>query len=99
MKRHLKRKFLSGYRRLNVFITIGAIAIILVVTTIFIIAFTPLREYIPGYTDVTLNRRVIELKRITDSLEADFRQKSIYIQNIKNIIDGKEITEDTHCAK
>lgn len=81
--------------RLNVFIIIGATAIILIVATIFIIAFTPLREYIPGYTDVTLNKRVIELKRITDSLETDFRQKSIYIQNLKNIIDGKEIAEDT----
>ncbi len=81
--------------RLNVFVTIGTVAIILIVATTFLIAFTPLREYIPGYTDVTLTKRVSELKRITDSLEVDFRQKSIYIQNIKNIIDGKEIEEDT----
>lgn len=81
--------------RLNVFITIGTVAIILIVLTTFLIAFTPLREYIPGYTDVTLRKRVVELQQLTDSLEVDFRQKSLYIQNIKNIIDGKVITDDT----
>ena len=81
--------------RLNVFVTIGIVAIILIVATTFLIAFTPLREYIPGYTDVTLQKRVKDLERITDSLETDFKQKSLYIQNIKNIIEGKEIVEDT----
>ena len=35
--------------RLNVFIAIGASVIILIIITTYIIAFTPLREYIPGY--------------------------------------------------
>jgi len=90
-----EEKFSFRLSRLNVFITIGITAIILIVITTFLIAFTPLREYIPGYTDVTLTKRVNELKRLTDSLETDFRQKSIYIQNIKNIIDGKGVVEDT----
>ena len=90
-----EEKFSFRLSRLNVFITIGVTAIILIVITTFLIAFTPLREYIPGYTDVTLTKRVNELKRLTDSLETDFRQKSIYIQNIKNIIDGKGIVDDT----
>lgn len=81
--------------RLNVFIAIGTVAIILIVATTFLIAFTPLREYIPGYTDVTLQKRVNDLLRLTDSLETEFKQNSLYIQNIQNIIEGKEIIEDT----
>ena len=56
--------------------------------TIFLIAFTPLREYIPGYADVTLSRRVNYLLMKTDSLEAVARQKNAYINNINMIIDG-----------
>jgi len=81
--------------RLNVFVTIGTVAIILIVATTFLIAFTPLREYIPGYTDVALQKRVNDLLRLTDSLETEFKQNRLYIQNIKNIIEGKEIIEDT----
>lgn len=90
-----EEEFSFRISRLNAFVTIGTVAIILIVLTTFLIAFTPLREYIPGYTDVTLRKRVVEMQRLTDSLESDFRQKSVYIQNIKNIIDGKEIPEDT----
>ena len=81
--------------RLNVFVAIGTVAIILTVATTFLIAFTPLREYIPGYTDVALQKRVNDLLRLTDSLETEFKQNSLYIKNIKNIIEGKEIIEDT----
>lgn len=81
--------------RLNVFVTIGTIAILLIVATTFLIAFTPLREYIPGYTDVTLSKRVSEMQRITDSLETDFRQKSKYIDDLKRIISGEIIEDDT----
>ena len=81
--------------RLNVFVAVGIVSILLVVLTIFIIAFTPLREYIPGYTDVTLSRRVNMLLKKTDSLETAARQKSAYVENIKRIIEGKEIFDDT----
>jgi len=60
-----------------------------------LIAFTPLKEYIPGYTDVTLSRRVNTLLRKTDSLEKTTAQKNIYVQHIKSIIDGKEILSDS----
>jgi len=81
--------------RLNVFITIGILAIVLIVLTIFLIAFTPLREYIPGYADVTLSRRVNYLLMKTDSLEVEARQKNIYIENINRIIEGREVLDDS----
>jgi len=90
-----EEEFSFRISRLNAFVTIGTVAIILIVLTTFLIAFTPLREYIPGYTDVTLRKRVVDMQRITDSLKVDFRQKSIYIENIKNIIDGNVIYDDS----
>ena len=86
-----EERFSFRLSRLNVFISVGITVIILIVLTIFLIAFTPLREYIPGYTDVTLSRRVNALLNKTDSLEKATAQKNVYIQHIKSIIDGEEI--------
>lgn len=90
-----EERFSFKLSRLNVFITVGVTAIILIVLTTFLIAFTPLREYIPGYTDVTLSRRVNYLLQKTDSLEKATARKNVYLQHIRNIIDGKEIYADT----
>ncbi len=78
--------------RLNVFIATGAISILLIVVTTIIIAFTSLREYIPGYTDVSLYEQLYRLQERTDSLEDDSRQKSLYLENIRLVLSGKDTT-------
>ncbi|VAW23514.1 Lipoprotein NlpD precursor, partial [hydrothermal vent metagenome] len=55
--------------RLNVFILGGLFSILLIVGTIFLIAFTPLREYIPGYSSVKLKKEATQLIYRADSLE------------------------------
>jgi murein DD-endopeptidase MepM/ murein hydrolase activator NlpD len=89
-----EEKFSFRLSRLNVFVVTGTIAILLIIATSFLIAFTPLREYIPGYTDVTLRKRVIQLEQLADSLETDLNRKSEYLQNIKNIIEGRYIASE-----
>jgi murein DD-endopeptidase MepM/ murein hydrolase activator NlpD len=79
--------------RLNVFVLTGAVAILLIVITTYLIAFTPLREYIPGYTDVTLQKQLYDLQVKADSLEQKCRVNDLYLLNINNIISGKEIVE------
>lgn len=81
--------------RLNVFVSIVSIAVVLIFVTTYIIAFTPLREYIPGYTDVNLKYQIYELEKRADSLERNFKQKDIYIANIRRIIEGYDFPEDS----
>lgn len=78
--------------RLNVFVATGTLAILLVTVTTIIIAFTPLREYIPGYTDVSLYEQLYRIEELTDSLDADARQKSLYLENLKILLGGKDTT-------
>lgn len=78
--------------RLNVFVASGTIAIILIIVTTLLIAFTPLREYIPGYTDVHLYEQLYQIEKLTDSLDADARQKSLYLENLRLILSGKDTT-------
>lgn len=80
---------------LNMFNVIVFSSVLLIVLVTCLIAFTPLREYIPGYTDVSLNRRVYEMERRADSLELVFKQKDQYINNMKRIIMGDDFESDS----
>jgi murein DD-endopeptidase MepM/ murein hydrolase activator NlpD len=78
--------------RLNVFVASGTLAILLIIITAIIIAFTPLREYIPGYTDVSLYEQMYRIGKLTDSLDADARQKALYLENLRLVLSGKDTT-------
>ncbi|HQQ12078.1 MAG TPA: M23 family metallopeptidase [Bacteroidales bacterium] len=90
-----EEKFSLRLSRMNVFVLVTSGSVFLIFITSYIIAFTSLREYIPGYTDVNLNRRVYQLQRSADSLEDVFRQKQRYFDNIKRIIEGRDFESQT----
>ena len=79
--------------RLNVFIFGGLFSILLIVSTIFLIAFTNLREYIPGYSSTKLKREATELIYKTDSLEQVLEVNNLYIQKVRELLTGK-ISDD-----
>ena len=80
---------------MNFFSIVVFSSVLLIVLVTYLIAFTHLREYIPGYTDVTLNRRVYEMEQRADSLEIVFAQKDLYINNLKKIIMGDDFETDS----
>ena len=75
--------------RLNVFIFGGLFSILLIVATIFLIAFTQLREYIPGYSSTKLKRQATELVYKTDSLEEVIKVNEAYLDEIRALLVGK----------
>jgi len=83
---------------LNLILVIIGIALLLIIITTFIIAFTPLREYIPGYTDTNLNREVYLLNLRADSLSREMGKKDIYFENLKKIVEGYDFTADSALA-
>ena len=90
----LEERFTFRLSRLNVFIALGTLTIILIFLTSYLIAFTPLREYIPGYPSVGLQRKLYQLQFKADSIERDLVRKDIYIKNIKDVINGKDLTTE-----
>lgn len=74
---------------MNVFVmfTLGGIFLILVTT--FIIAFTPLREFIPGYSSSQLKRNATELAIKSDSLETALKKNEAYIKGVQKVLNGK----------
>jgi len=75
--------------RINVFTTIGISAILLMVAVIVLIAFTPLKEFIPGFPDGNMYKNIIQNKEKVDSLENIIRQENLYLKNIAHIMKGE----------
>jgi hypothetical protein len=74
---------------MNVFVvaTLGAVLIIFVTT--YIIAFTPLREYIPGYASTKLRKEATELALKSDSLTTALKKNEIYLQSVVKVLNGE----------
>lgn len=88
-----EEQFAMKLTRLNVFIFGATSAIILIFLTTAFIAFTPLREYIPGYTSPTLQKQAITLEKKTDSLYQITRMNDRYIASIKKVLNGEAAFE------
>lgn len=74
--------------RLNVFITGSLFIVGLIALTTLLIAFTPLREYIPGYSSTKLKRQATELTYKTDSLVNVLNYTNKYLDNIRMVLNG-----------
>lgn len=67
----------------------GAIVVLLVFLTVVSIAYTPLREYIPGYADMRTQRLATYAALKTDSLELALKQNEIFLENLQAVMLGK----------
>ena len=74
---------------MNVFILATLGAIIITFVTTFIIAFTPLREFIPGYSSTKLKKDATELALKSDSLTIALKKNEAYILSIKKVLTGE----------
>jgi murein DD-endopeptidase MepM/ murein hydrolase activator NlpD len=74
--------------RLNVFVVVTITAILLIAGTTVLIAFTGLREYIPGYSSTALKQRAVRLAYTTDSLQNVVELNNQYLNSIKQVLTG-----------
>ncbi len=76
---------------MNVFIALGILSIVLVVVTSIIIAFTGLRQYIPGYMRDDLIEEAHNNRLKLDSLQRLYADQTLMLNNIKMVISGQDI--------
>jgi len=74
---------------MNVFVAATLGAILLITFTTFIIAFTPLREFIPGYSSSKLKKDATELALKSDSLTLALQRNEAYIKSIQKVLTGE----------
>ena len=94
-----EERFAVKLTRLNVFFLSSSAAIILITLTALLIVFTPLREYIPGYSSSALQKQALNLSYKTDSLVKAIHMNEVYIKSIKSVLRGEvslvEINRDS----
>ncbi|MFC4722861.1 M23 family metallopeptidase [Geojedonia litorea] len=83
-----EERFAMKLTRLNVFVIVALSSILLVTSTILLIAFTSLREFIPGYSSTALKQKATELNYKTDSLQHVISMNDQYYQSIKRVLTG-----------
>ena len=86
-----KEKFSFQLSGINLFVTVGITVIVLIVLTTVLIAFTPLREYIPGYTDTEMVEQTYANARRLDSLENQLVDQEWLLASMQAILRGDTV--------
>lgn len=76
--------------RLNVFTLVGAFGILLIILVIFLISFTSLREFIPGYPSPNERLLIVRNAQRVDSLSIEINKRNQFINNFQSILKGEE---------
>lgn len=74
--------------RLNLIALVGVVLFLLVAITYILIAFTNIRELIPGYPDATMRQHIRTNAMKVDSLENEQSVRDLYFANLNRIISG-----------
>jgi len=74
--------------RLNVFTLLFALMFFIILITSSILFFTPIREYIPGYSSISLQKQANSLGFKTDSLQQIVYLNDQYINSLKQVLTG-----------
>ena len=86
-----KEKFSFQLSGINLFVTVGITVIVLIILTTVLIAFTPLREWIPGYTNTSMVEQTYDNAKRIDSLENALDNQEWLIATMQAILRGDDL--------
>lgn len=76
-------------------VLLSALGVLFLITG-SIVAFTPLRNYLPGYMNSEVRSQVVENALRVDSLQQLVDRQNLYIMNIQDIFSGKVSVDTVH---
>jgi murein DD-endopeptidase MepM/ murein hydrolase activator NlpD len=77
-------------------LTLGSLgAILLILLTTVIIAYTPLRENIPGYPSAKVRQQILRNYILVDSLENEIKTRDNYFLKVKTLFEGGVPSDET----
>lgn len=89
-----EERFSLKLSRLNVFVLGGVFSILLIAFTTLLIAFTPIKEYIPGYSSSKLKAKTVQLTFEADSLKSKLAILENFTKALKPILTGEITSEE-----
>lgn len=90
---HFDVKFVFVLKPLNIIVAVGLLLFFFTMLNFFLIAYTPLKQYIPGYGSTAGRKNLINLNMKADQLESDLHSGDKYIKNLQNILNDKVVVD------
>lgn len=79
---------------LNIYVAVAAASFLIAVVVFLLIAFTPLRQYIPGYGDVVQRQEMNEMENLIEEMSETLSAQELYIKSLNRTIHGEAITPE-----
>lgn len=85
-----KHLWTAHFTKVSFIVTIISVIVMLSAAGFCIIAYTPIRTFIPGYPDAHSKRAAIQNAIRIDSLENVIYKWELYSENLKRVVEGQE---------
>lgn len=85
-----KQLWTVHFSRTSLFVAIVSVLVTISAAIFSIIAFTPVRTFIPGYPDAHSKRAAIQNAMTIDSLETVIYKWGLYSENLKRVMEGMD---------
>lgn len=79
----------------NLYVAVAATLMIVAISVYLLIAYTPLRTYIPGYGDVVSVEEMREMESVLEGMAQRVAEQEVTIEAMKRNIYGQPITADS----
>lgn len=88
--------FNMRFSKLYVLMILSVLSVILISLTILLIAFTGLKEFIPGFPDGNMRHTITENLVRVDSLELELKKRDRFLNAIQLVLRGEDIREEEY---
>ena len=84
-----EEKFFIRISQFNIILIILLFVTLIAIGSFFLLAYTPLKNFIPGYTSVFIRKEAIRNSFLLDSLSVEFEKQDRFIKSIKSALTGE----------
>ena len=84
-----EEKFFLRISQFNFIVLATLFVNFIAIGSFFLVAYTPLKEFIPGYTSLSIRKEAIRNTFLLDSLSVEFQKQDRFIQSMKSALTGE----------
>lgn len=74
---------------MNVYLALSSIVVLVAVIVVLVIAYTPIKKYLPGFGDVVEREELMELYAEMDGLERELEAQTAYAESFRQLLLGE----------
>jgi murein DD-endopeptidase MepM/ murein hydrolase activator NlpD len=94
-----EEQFFLRISQFNIITLIYLLVMFIFIGSFFLVGYTPLKEFIPGYTSSTFRKESLRNSFILDSLSTEFRKQEQFISSMKIALTGEVNLEESYLSE